>query len=49
MGEILAFVLYFVAMMAIGVFFFAKSKSNGEKEYFLGGRQMGPWVTAMSA
>ena len=49
MGEILAFALYFVAMMAIGVFFFAKSKSNGEKEYFLGGRQMGPWVTAMSA
>ncbi len=48
--KIFAFVLYFVAMMAIGVFFFFKSKSaNGEKEYFLGGRSMGPWVTAMSA
>ena len=26
-----------------------KSKGEGEKEYFLGGRSMGPWVTAMSA
>ena len=49
MGEILAFVLYFVAMLGIGIFFFATSKSNGEKDYFLGGRSMGPWVTAMSA
>ena len=48
-GEVLAFVLYFVAMLAIGVVFFIKSKDNGEKEYFLGGRSMGPWVTAMSA
>ena len=48
-GEVLAFVLYFVAMLGIGVFFFFKSKSNSEKDYFLGGRQMGPWVTAMSA
>ncbi|MBE7011946.1 MAG: sodium/proline symporter [Ruminococcaceae bacterium] len=49
MGEILAFVLYFIAMLGIGIFFFIKSKDNGEKDYFLGGRQMGPWVTAMSA
>ncbi len=49
--ELLAFVLYFVAMLAIGVYFFVRSKSitSGEKDYFLGGRQMGPWVTAMSA
>ncbi|MBQ4528342.1 MAG: sodium/proline symporter PutP [Clostridia bacterium] len=47
--EVLAFVLYFVAMLGIGVWFFAKSKSNSEKDYFLGGRAMGPWVTAMSA
>ena len=48
--EILAFVIYFVAMLGIGVYFFFKSKNdNGEKEYFLGGRSMGPWVTAMSA
>ncbi len=47
--DIFAFVLYFVAMVAIGVFFFLKSKNKTEKDYFLGGRAMGPWVTAMSA
>ncbi len=47
--DILAFSLYFVAMLSIGIFFFFKSKNNTEKDYFLGGRQMGPWVTAMSA
>lgn len=49
MAEILAFVLYFVAVLAIGIYFFARSKGNSEKDYFLGGRAMGPWVTAMSA
>ena len=49
MGEIIAFILYFVAMLGIGIFFFIASKNKGEKDYFLGGRQMGPWVTAMSA
>ncbi|MBE6571169.1 MAG: sodium/proline symporter PutP [Ruminococcaceae bacterium] len=47
--EVLAFVLYFVAMLGIGVFFFFKSRSKSEADYFLGGRSMGPWVTAMSA
>ncbi len=47
--DIFAFVLYFVAMVAIGVFFFVRSKVITEKDYFLGGRAMGPWVTAMSA
>ncbi|MBR2916322.1 MAG: sodium/proline symporter [Clostridia bacterium] len=47
--DILAFVLYFVAMLTIGAFFFFKSKQVTEKDYFLGGRAMGPWVTAMSA
>ena len=47
--EILSFILYFIAVLAIGVIFFIKSKNSSEKEYFLGGRQMGPWVTAMSA
>ncbi|MBQ6937495.1 MAG: sodium/proline symporter [Clostridia bacterium] len=47
--DILAFSLYFVAMIAIGIFFFVKSKNVSEKDYFLGGRAMGPWVTAMSA
>ena len=48
--ELLAFVVYFLAMLTIGLFFFfASRKQSGEKEYFLGGRSMGPWVTAMSA
>lgn len=49
-AEILAFILYFVLIVGIGVYFFLKDrKTNGEKEFFLGGRSMGPWVTAMSA
>ena len=47
--QILAFVLYFVVVLTIGIVFFLRSKTGGEKEYFLGGRSMGPWVTAMSA
>ena len=44
-----AFILYFVVILIIGIYFFLKSKTGGEKEYFLGGRNMGPWVTALSA
>ncbi len=47
--DILAFALYFIAMIAVGIVFFFKSKEVTEKDYFLGGRAMGPWVTAMSA
>ena len=48
--EISVFVVYLLFMLGIGVFFFIKSKNNGgEKSYFLGGRQMGPWVSALSA
>ena len=49
--EILAFVLYFVLVLGIGLFFFVRTRKDGdsEKQYFLGGRQMGPWVTALSA
>ncbi len=47
--EVLSFILYFVLMLGIGIFFFFRSKSVSEKDYFLGGREMGPWVTALSA
>lgn len=47
--EIVALAVYFVAMLGIGIVFFFKSKSITDKDYFLGGRSMGPWVTAMSA
>ncbi len=47
--ELLALILYFAMMIGVGVFFFVKEKSISDKDYFLGGRKMGPWVTAMSA
>ena len=47
--EVVVFVVYLLFMLGIGVFFFFKSKGGGDKSYFLGGRQMGPWVTALSA
>ena len=47
--ELVVFIIYFLFMIGIGVFFFLRSKNGGEKEYFLGGRKMGPWVSALSA
>lgn len=47
--EIAVFIIYLLFMLGIGVFFFFKDKTGGEKSYFLGGRQMGPWVSALSA
>ena len=47
--ELSVFVLYFLFMLGIGLFFFFKSKNAGEKDYFLGGRNMGAWVSALSA
>jgi len=47
--EVFVLVLYFVAMLGIGIFLFLKSKSKTDKDYFLGGKSMGPWVSAMSA
>ena len=47
--QLLAFILYFMLILGVGLFFFFTSKNDGEKEYFLGGCTMGPWVTAMSA
>lgn len=47
--ELLAFIIYFAVVLGIGIVFMIRSKGSGEEEYFLGGRSMGPWVTAMSA
>ncbi len=47
--ELVAFILYFIVVLGIGFFFFFKSKNGGEKEYFLGGRNMGGFVSALSA
>lgn len=48
-SELLAFIVYFAVVIAIGIIFMVKSKGGSEKDYFLGGRSMGPLVTAMSA
>ena len=47
--EMIVFIVYLAFMLGIGLYFFFKSKGGGEKEYFLGGRQMGAWVSALSA
>ena len=48
-AELIVFVVYLVFMLSVGVYFFLRSKGGGEKGYFLGGREMGPWVSALSA
>jgi Na+/proline symporter len=49
-SELAVFIIYLASMLAIGVYFFIHDKGkSGEKEYFLGGRLMWPWVTALSA
>jgi sodium/proline symporter len=48
--ELIAMLLYFVLVIGVGVYFFFKDRTEaGEKEYFLGGRNMGGWVAALSA
>ncbi len=49
MSEVVVFILYLIFMLSVGVYFFVKLKNTGEKGYFLGGRAMGPWVSALSA
>ena len=48
-GQVVAFVIYFAVVLAIGLYFFLKYPGGDDKQYFLGGRSMGPWVTALSA
>lgn len=44
---ILAFVIYMIFMLGIGIITARKNKSSDD--YFLGGRNLGGWVTALSA
>ena len=44
---LIAMVLYMAIVVWIGVFYSRKTKTS--EDYFLGGRGLGPWVTAMSA
>lgn len=45
---LIAMIIYMAAVIAIGVAF-AKKANKSSENYFLGGRSLGPWVTAMSA
>ncbi len=45
---LIAMVIYMTAVILIGVFY-AKRANKSSEEYYLGGRSLGPWVTAMSA
>lgn len=49
--ELLALLLYFVVLLTIGLLFYFREKheGSGEKTYFLGGRNMNAWVSALSA
>ncbi len=44
---LIAFVLYFLVILGIGIYSFKRSKNVSD--YFLGGRKLGPWTTAISA
>ena len=46
-GIILAFCLYLLLMMAIGIYYSRKQKNLSQ--YILGDRKLGPWLTSMSA
>ena len=45
---VFAMLLYFVAVLTIG-FVYAKRSNSSTAEYFLGGRGVVPWLTALSA
>ena len=47
--ELISFVLYFALVIGVGIWFFVKNKSASEKDYFLGGKNMGGLVSALSA
>lgn len=45
---VVAILVYFVVVITIG-FIYAKRSNSSTSEYFLGGRKVGPWFTALSA
>ena len=47
-GVFIVMILYMCSVVGIGLYFYKRAQKSSE-EYFLGGRSLGPWVTAMSA
>lgn len=51
-SEMIAFICYLCLVLGVGIYFFIRGKKNsngGDKDYFLGGRNMNGWVAALSA
>ena len=48
-AEMIAFLGYFIILFFVALIFFFNGGNKNQEDYFLGGRSMGPWVTAMSA
>lgn len=50
-STIIVFVLYLGFMLGIGIYFYKKGKDGNEdlSDYLLGGRDLNPWVAALSA
>ena len=44
---IISFALYLIVMLAIGIYFYFKTKNLSD--YILAGRNLNPWVTSLSA
>ena len=45
---IIAMCIYMAAVVGIGLYY-AKRASESSKNFLIGGRSLGPWVTAMAA
>ena len=47
--EIITFLGYFVILLGVALIFYFNGSNKNSEDFFLGGRSMGPWVTALSA
>ena len=48
-GIMISIVVYLAAMVYVGWYFSKKGSGDSSDEFYLGGRKLGPFVTAMSA
>ena len=46
--EIITFLGYFVILLGVALIFYFNGSNKNSEDFFLGGRSMGPWVTALS-
>lgn len=47
--EIITFMAYFIILLGVALAFYFNGSNKDSEDFFLGGRTMGPWVTALSA